>query len=453
MFSGAMSNMYRKEVPQYGTLCNLVAEINAMVRSDDANGVAAASRDVLEHHRIEIERHGAVRVGTSRELAILRRLFRVMGLAPVGYYDLSAAGVPVHSTAFRPVDQGSLDINPFRVFTSLLRLELIEDASLRRKAEQILAKREIFTPGCLEAISLAEKQGGLDQAQARKFVSEAIETFRWHGDATVDIKTYLELRNAHALVADIVCFKGPHINHLTPRTLDIDAIQREMLVAGIRAKEVIEGPPPRTIPILLRQTSFLALEEPIRFVGETKVSGTHTARFGEVEQRGCALTQKGRALYDELLRESSSQTGDQATSMDIFRRFPDDLATLYRERLVFVHYEVNENKLRAHPTLEHASVDDLVEGGWLNLKLQTYEDFLPVSAAGIFRSNLGEAARDGYTQAGCKESLEQALGEPILDELALYSASQDESLCAALSHLRGEAATTRAEASLCVTTS
>jgi hypothetical protein len=37
---------------------------------------------------------------------------------------------------------------------------------------------------------------------------------------------------------------------------------------------------------------FQALEEPVLFAGEHK--GTHTARFGEIEQRGVALTPKGR---------------------------------------------------------------------------------------------------------------------------------------------------------------
>ena len=36
---------------------------------------------------------------------------------------------------------------------------------------------------------------------------------------------------------------------------------------GIPAKEVVEGPPRRKHPILLRQTSFKALEEPVRFLG------------------------------------------------------------------------------------------------------------------------------------------------------------------------------------------
>ena len=59
-------------------------------------------------------------------------MFTIMGMYPVSYYDLSQAGVPVHSTAFRPIDDASLARNPFRVFTSLLRLELIENEILRQ---------------------------------------------------------------------------------------------------------------------------------------------------------------------------------------------------------------------------------------------------------------------------------------------------------------------------------
>jgi uncharacterized glyoxalase superfamily metalloenzyme YdcJ len=40
------------------------------------------------------------------------------------------------------------------------------------------------------------------------------------------------------------------------------------------------------VPILLRQTSFKALTEGVRFVGDDGAPGHHTARFGEIEQRG-----------------------------------------------------------------------------------------------------------------------------------------------------------------------
>ena len=131
-FSRAMSAMYREEVPQYGTLVELVADINARtLEAQPALHAQMAQSGELE--RLDVERHGAIRVGTAAELATLRRLFAVMGMEPVGYYDLSVAGVPVHSTAFRPVTDAALLANPFRVFTSLLRLELIADAALRER--------------------------------------------------------------------------------------------------------------------------------------------------------------------------------------------------------------------------------------------------------------------------------------------------------------------------------
>ena len=344
-FSQAMSAMYRAEVPQYGTLMTLVAEVNAATLAADT-GLKAALERTDDLDRIGLERHGAIRLGTAAELATMRRLFAVMGMVPVGYYDLTVAGVPVHSTAFRPVEDEALARNPFRVFTSLLRLELIEDPALRDDAAAILARRQIFTPDALALIERFEAEGGLTSGEADSFVREAIKTFRWHSDGTVDAETYGRLSAAHRLIADVVSFKGPHINHLTPRSLDIDAVQRGMPERGIAAKDVIEGPPTRRCPILLRQTSFKALEEAVHFLGQNgTVAGTHTARFGEIEQRGLALTRKGRALYDTLLArvrdngQQGSAGADYAGRLaEAFAEFPDDYDTLRREDLGFFRY-------------------------------------------------------------------------------------------------------------------
>lgn len=111
----------------------------------------------------------------------------------------------------------------------------------------------------------------------------------------------------------MVAFKGPHINHLTPRTLDIDQVQALMPAHGITPKAVIEGPPRRECPILLRQTSFKALEEAVSFTDQPDSRGSHSARFGEIEQRGAALTPKGRALYDQLLNTARDALGDFPT--------------------------------------------------------------------------------------------------------------------------------------------
>jgi uncharacterized glyoxalase superfamily metalloenzyme YdcJ len=415
--------MYRAEVPQYGELLTLVADINAEALERDP-ALARRLDQAGDLARLSEERHGAIRVGTAEELSTIARAFAVMGMEPVSYYNLAPAGVPVHSTAFRPTDPEALRRNPFRVFCSLLRLELVEDAALREEAAATLARRDIFTSGARALIETAERQGGLDEAQADRFVAELLETFRWHAEATVSAQTYERLVAAHRLIADVVSFKGPHINHLTPRTLDIDAAQTAMPTRGITPKETIEGPPARACPILLRQTSFKALEEKIAFPGDQgAVAGTHTARFGEIEQRGCALTPIGRALYDAALAKKD------------FSALPDDWTALRRQGLAWFRYAPSEQGLSRAGALS-GDLDSLVAAGDAVVQPITYEDFLPVSAAGIFQSNLGSEARgSAYAVDPAKADFEAALGRAVQDEMALYQAEQDASMAATLKAL------------------
>lgn len=83
---------------------------------------------------------------------MMRRLFVVIGMYPVGYYDLTVAGLPVYATCFRPLTKDSLASNPFHVFTSLLRMELITDGDLRLKAIEILSRHQIFSARCIALI-------------------------------------------------------------------------------------------------------------------------------------------------------------------------------------------------------------------------------------------------------------------------------------------------------------
>ncbi|CAG7566440.1 unnamed protein product [Fusarium equiseti] len=411
MFASALSSMYRREVPQYGTLLKLVSDINHK------------NNQQIEP-RIEVERHGAIRLGTPEELSMMRRLFSVMGMHPVGYYDLTVASLPVHATCFRPLTQEALAYNPFRVFTSLLRLELIEDEDLRSKAAEILSKRQIFTTRCIELIELFESQESFSESTAEEFIKEALETFRWHKTSTVDLKTYKALRKAHPLIADVVCFKGPHINHLTPRVLDIETAQIRMLRYGLQAKDAIEGPPPRSCPILLRQTSFLAIDEAIAFSEGEETGGSHKARFGEIEQRGMALTPKGRQLYDDLINEWRGSVGDESKEKhlaNIFERFPDDMETLRKEKLAYFTYKPVSSP-------EGDDIETLVSSGAVKVEPITYEDFLPVSAAGIFHSNLGDDGGMSHSVGADQGSFEKSLGCVVKKEFELYSEMQETSI-------------------------
>jgi uncharacterized glyoxalase superfamily metalloenzyme YdcJ len=435
--------MYREEVPLYGALMQLVEQTNREVLADQPD-IARQLDSTGEIQRLDMERHGAIRVGTATELATLARLFAVMGMQPVGYYDLTPAGVPVHSTAFRAVHEDALQVSPFRVFTSLLRLELIEDPQLRAFAESVLAQRSIFTAEALHLIAQAETAGGLNESEAEAFVLQALETFRWHHSATVTASQYQTLSAQHRLIADVVAFKGPHINHLTPRTLDIDRVQEQMPAHGITPKAVIEGPPRRQCPILLRQTSFKALDEPIAFTDQNQTRGSHSARFGEIEQRGAALTPKGRALYDRLLNAARDELGDfpneanaaryNALMAQHFGEFPDSVEGMRKQELAYFRYFATEKGLAAGG-LGQSSLEDLLRDGYVKAEPLVYEDFLPVSAAGIFQSNLGDAAQAHYGEHSNRQAFEQALGRATIDELGLYAATQQRSIDECLTQL------------------
>ncbi|QHB32206.1 VOC family protein [Yersinia canariae] len=447
-FSRAMSDMYQVEVPLYGALLQLVAEINGKTLEQSPE-LTRHLHQTGEIERLSMERHGAIRVGTAAELATLRRLFAIMGMIPVGYYDLAPAGVPVHSTAFRAVHEASLQACPFRIFTSLLRLDLIEQPELRQQAADILAKRNIFTPRLIELIVQHETAGGLTHHEADDFITQSLETFRWHNQATVSAEIYQQLHDQHRLIADVVAFKGPHINHLTPRTLNIDAVQAAMPKYNITPKAVIEGPPPRHCPILLRQTSFKALEEKVAFVssGGHIVQGNHTARFGEIEQRGAALTAKGRHLYDRLLQAAQDQLRVPANEQNAeqymailheqFSQFPDDYPIMRAERLAYFRYFPTEKSLKEPAiSVQNLTLDQLIEAGFIQFEPLVYEDFLPVSAAGIFQSNLGDKGQSHFAGHSSKQDFQRDLGSDVIDELQLYEETQQRSLTACAAALK-----------------
>lgn len=441
-FSTIMSDMYKNEVPLYGELLDLVHDINenVLLESEEIKEQLAHTGEIT---RLNMERHGAIRLGKPYELFTMRRLFKVMGMYPVGYYDLAPAGVPVHSTAFRAIENTALNQAPFRVFTSLLRLDLIDDNKLRNNVETILENRQIFTEKTLQLIDKSEKEGGLNKEDTEIFVQEALETFRWHDTATVDHEMYEALLNQHRLIADVVAFKGPHINHLTPRTLDIDKVQISMEARNIPPKDNIEGPPARKCPILLRQTSFKALTEKVAFKGniENGEMGEHKARFGEIEQRGVAVTQKGLDLYNELLGKTRKAIGGSPTAenaseynqllVENFKVFPDNYNELQSNKLAYFHYFITDKvkNISKDKVYTKADVNQLLEDGYLTIEPMVYEDFLPVSAAGIFASNLGtDDAKREYEGTSNQSLFEKDLGEPVYKLMKWYEDMQDETI-------------------------
>ena len=107
--------------------------------------------------------------------------------------------------------------------------------------------------------------GGCDADEADDFVAQAVAAFALSREP-VEKSWYDELSRVSAVAADIAGVSSTHINHLTPRVLDIDDLYRRMTERGITMIDGIQGPPRWDGPaMLLRQTSFRALAEPRRF--------------------------------------------------------------------------------------------------------------------------------------------------------------------------------------------
>ncbi|MEE6287327.1 VOC family protein [Georgenia sp. MJ173] len=428
-FARSLSDMYGTEVPAYTSLL----EVSHAVNADVVARIGTDAERLGSIDRVTAERHGAIRLGTPREMAQVAKIFGAMGMFPVGFYDLreaaTSAAIPVISTAFRPLDADELARNPFRVFTSMLTPSdrRFFSADLQRRLESFLDAREIFPPELIAIAERAEADGGLPAADAERFLQLATAAFELSREP-VDRAWYDELEAVSAVAADIGGVPSTHINHLTPRVLDIDDLYTRMEDRGITMIDDIQGPPRWEGPdVLLRQTSFRALAEPraFRMPDGTVETSSLRVRFGEVEARGIALTREGRAIYDRAVAEVDERSAGldaaarQEINREVWRRdFPTTEAELAARGLGYFTYAVAGGTAVPEPIV--------------------YEDFLPRSAAGIFQSNLTDDGAKDVSQEGVARDadwMSGAIGRELNDPFELYGRQSAASRDAAAAEL------------------
>lgn len=222
---------------------------------------------------------------------------------------------------------------------------------------------------------------------------------------------------------------------LTKRLQQSDLQLKNYKHAGF--KDFTEGPSWDT-PVLLRQDAYKALTEPVTFTNPdgTTTETVHTARFGEIEQRFYATTKKGRDLYDACLTAGDAQRDknpglakanfDQYESeyMAAYKPFPKTLRELVDQELIYGRYVATAKGIAAKGSIATTDLKQLVAQGFVQVEGLRYEDFLPVSAAGIFASNLSQygtkttaAEKPKYT----KKRLEEIMGRTIIETDEAYA--------------------------------
>ncbi len=249
---------------------------------------------------------------------------------------------------------------------------------------------------------------------------------------------YDRLHDAHRLIADVVSFKGPHINHLTPRTLDIDGVQRAD--AGIwhcAEGESSKVRRRRTCAILLRQTSFKALEEAGLFQGRRRRLADRNAYRplrGDRKPWHRPDAEGPRALRHAALRIRASRSARPPTdrtqahtrrrSSMLSRPFRTTGPTFATQGLGYFRYCADgkgpERSNGVNPTPASSTVWSRTASS-ASIPI-VYEDFLPVSAAGIFQSNLGDEADAGvHAQAPTSSASSATSARPVLNEFDHYA--------------------------------
>jgi uncharacterized glyoxalase superfamily metalloenzyme YdcJ len=334
--------------------------------------------------------------------------------------------------------------------------------------------------------------GEMGEATFRAHATLAFEHFVAQCD-----RDYLRLHFRHLAAAELAAFERAELP-ADAVAASVDALARRLKQDDLNLsrhkhsgfKDSTEGPAADT-PVLLRQDSYKALTEPVQFANEdgTAVDATHTARFGEIEQRFYATTPKGRELYDCCLAAADAAKAKhpglakkdfaayERLASEAFAPFPKKLIDLVERGLVFARFSATEKgraaakggQLRGRvnawlplsaaatgvagnqpsQTLRPAGSGDhlgaeahllvaLAREGYVAVDGLRYEDFLPISAAGIFASNLQQygtqstaAAKPTYTQA----QLEEVLGRPIVDPNETYAALEAESRATTLREL------------------
>ena len=352
------------------------------------------------------------------------------------YKELSAAGFKIAAdiACFESHHLNHLTPNTFcmDLFTSAMKLCMgeIDDASFTARAETALSR--MLTYANADFLCLVFKHLSRDQVEAFRPASPPADTVR-------------------LLVSSLIA-------RLRKPDLDLTRLSH----AGF--KDFTEGPSQDT-PVLLRQDAYKALTEPVAFTNPdgSVVESTHTARFGEIEQRFYATTPAGRDLYDKCLveadaareRDPSLPKRDFAAYERLyaapFAPFPKTLGELVAEGLVYAKYEPTRTGLASKGLIRTTDLSQLVRDGLVGFEGLRYEDFLPVSAAGIFASNLNQygtkstaTVRPTYT----KSMLEEIMGKRIVNADAVYEGMQARSILdthAALGTLRLLPAAERAE--------
>jgi hypothetical protein len=116
------------------------------------------------------------------------------------------------------------------------------EPELESRVRAFLDARTLFPAELLELSDRADAEGGLASEAAERFLVLATRAFALSPEP-IDQPWYDELSAVSGVAADIAGVTTSHVNHLTPRVLDIDLLYARMQQRGVTMIDEVQGPP------------------------------------------------------------------------------------------------------------------------------------------------------------------------------------------------------------------
>ena len=300
--------MYAGEVPAYGTLVEVSGEVNADYVARHPR--RRTPRLAAAGHRRAARRHPGRQPGRAgRRRRPVRRVRHAAGglLRSCARAASRDSGGVDRFSAHRSRRAGAQSVSGVHVDAGHPRPPILRRGPAYPRGERSSRTANCSTPPCSPRRGSIAAEGCCDADEAQAFVAAAVAAFALSREP-IDKSWYDELSRVSAVAADIAGVSSTHINHLTPRVLDIDDLYRRMTRRGITMIDAIQGPPRTDGPAGAVAPDLFSRSRrtvPVPRQGRHRLApGQLRVRFGEVEARGVALTPPGRQRYDAAMARS-----------------------------------------------------------------------------------------------------------------------------------------------------
>lgn len=361
----------------------------------------------------ELEVHYKIR--NKIDLSIVRQIFAVLGLFPVGFILQGSLQNPVPCTLFRPINNSNTKKHYIRV-----KLSYAYDLKSFKKT----SKEEVDIPKA--AKSCQKLKQFLDRFQKDSyFIDSDVELF------LKEVIDFLHPEFNTSIIDQEVCNSGMRdSNSICEIRFPTLSLSRTLSMISKYKFDIdykVNLPEGRKHPLLYNLANIF-LKSTNNHLYQTKVEPDALLNI-QLVQRGIALTPKGKSQYSKTLAEIFSEQNQYNKKIDNlqrsinrnFRKFPDSTSQLYQEGLAYFYFKLKPDMhLLNYKNWSKEDLSDLIHSNHI--------DVLPIMFDGLLDTQELKINQLDELVRAHKCAFEEKLECSIQDEHEYYLMLQHQSL-------------------------